>query len=289
MRGGLKVAAVKAPGFGDRRKSMLEDMSVLTSGQLLSEDLGVKMDALSGADVAGILGNAKRVVVTKDHTTIVDGAGQKKDIDLRCAQIRMQISDSTSDYDREKLQERLGKLKGGVAVISVGANTEVEVKEIKDRVDDALSATRAAVEEGIVAGGGTALLYARRALDKASSLQNLKADEGFGVKVVYNALQAPVQQISHNAGDEGSVIVHHIDESQDKNYGYNARDGKYENMLEGGIVDPTKVVRLALENASSIARLSITMESMIVEKKEQGAKAPAAPGGGLDMMGGMGM
>jgi chaperonin GroEL len=277
LRGGLKVAAVKAPGFGDRRKAMLEDMAVLTGGQLISDDLGIKLENVT----LDMLGKAKRVIIQKENTTIVDGAGKKKDIEARCTQIKAQIEETTSDYDKEKLQERLAKLAGGVAVIKVGGSTEVEVKERKDRVDDAMHATRAAVEEGIVAGGGVALLYATRALDK---LRTANADQKAGVDIIRRALQAPVRQIVENAGDDGSVVVGKLLESKDANYGFDAQKGEYTNMVKSGIIDPTKVVRTALQDAASVAGLLITTEAMIAERPEK--KAPPMPGGGG--MGGMG-
>jgi chaperonin GroEL len=277
LRGGLKVAAVKAPGFGDRRKAMLEDMAVLAGGQLISDDLGIKLENVT----LDMLGKAKRVIIQKENTTIVDGAGKKKDIEARCTQIKAQIEETTSDYDKEKLQERLAKLAGGVAVIKVGGSTEVEVKERKDRVDDAMHATRAAVEEGIVPGGGVALLYATRALDK---LRTGNPDQKAGIDIIRRALQAPVRQIVENAGDDGSVVVGKLLESKDLNYGYDAQKGEYTNMVKSGIIDPTKVVRTALQDAASVAGLLITTEAMIAERPEK--KAPPMPGGGG--MGGMG-
>ncbi|TXL78133.1 chaperonin GroEL [Vineibacter terrae] len=277
LRGGLKVAAVKAPGFGDRRKAMLEDMAILTGGQLISDDLGIKLENVT----LDMLGKAKRVIIQKENTTLVDGAGKKKDIEARIQQIKAQIEETTSDYDREKLQERLAKLAGGVAVIKVGGSTEVEVKERKDRVDDAMHATRAAVEEGVVAGGGVALLYATRALDK---LRTSNADQKAGVDIIRRALQAPVRQIVENAGDDGSVVVGKLLESKDTNHGYDAQKGEYVNMVKSGIIDPTKVVRTALQDAASVAGLLITTEAMIAERPEK--KAPPMPGGGG--MGGMG-
>ncbi len=277
LRGGLKVAAVKAPGFGDRRKAMLEDMAILTGGQLISDDLGIKLENVT----LDMLGKAKRVIIQKENTTIVDGAGKKKDIEARCGQIKAQIEETTSDYDREKLQERLAKLAGGVAVIKVGGSTEVEVKERKDRVDDAMHATRAAVEEGIVAGGGVALLYATRALDR---LRTSNADQKAGIDIIRRALQSPVRQIVENAGDDGSVVVGKLLESKDQNFGYDAQKGEYVNMVKAGIIDPTKVVRTALQDAASVAGLLITTEAMIAERPEK--KAPPMPGGGG--MGGMG-
>jgi chaperonin GroEL len=276
LRGGLKVAAVKAPGFGDRRKAMLEDMAVLTNGQMVAEDLGIKLEAVT----LDMLGRAKRIVITKDETTIVDGAGKKADIRGRCAQIRQQIEETTSDYDREKLQERLAKLAGGVAVIRVGGATEVEVKERKDRVDDAMHATRAAVEEGIVAGGGVALLRAGKALDKVSPAND---DQKVGVDIVRRALQSPVRQIVENAGVEGSVVVGKLLEKSDNTYGFDAQKGVYGDLFKAGIIDPTKVVRTALQDAASVAGLLITTEAMVAEKPEKTPAAPAAPD-----MGGMG-
>ncbi|MGE0153336.1 MAG: chaperonin GroEL [Reyranellaceae bacterium] len=277
LRGGLKVAAVKAPGFGDRRKAMLEDMAILTGGQLISDDLGIKLETVT----LDMLGKAKRVIIQKEATTIVDGAGKKKDIEARCQQIRQQIEETTSDYDREKLQERLAKLAGGVAIIKVGGATEVEVKERKDRVDDAMHATRAAVEEGIVAGGGAALLYAIRSLEK---IRTGNADQKVGVEIVRRALQAPVRQIAENSGFDGSVVAGKLQESKDANYGFDAQTGEYVNMIKAGIIDPVKVVRTALQDAASVAGLLITTEAMIAEKPEK--KAPPMPGGGG--MGGMG-
>ncbi len=277
LRGGLKVAAVKAPGFGDRRKAMLEDMAILTGGQVISEDLGIKLENVT----LDMLGGAKKVRIDKDNTTIIDGAGKKKDIEARCEQIRTQIEETTSDYDREKLQERLAKLSGGVAVIRVGGATEVEVKERKDRVDDAMHATRAAVEEGLVAGGGAALLYAIRALEK---MRGSNDDQRRGIDIVRRALESPVRQIVNNAGMDGSVVVGRLMEQKDTNFGFDAQKGEYVDMIKAGIVDPTKVVRVALENAASVAGLLITTEAMIADKPEK--KAP--PGGGHGGMGGMG-
>jgi len=276
LRGGLKVAAVKAPGFGDRRKAMLEDIAILTGGQVISEDLGIKLENV-GLDM---LGTAKRVEIAKETTTIVDGAGQKSDIEGRVAQIKSQIEETTSDYDKEKLQERLAKLAGGVAVIKVGGATEVEVKEKKDRVDDALNATRAAVEEGIVPGGGVALLRAAAAL----KAKGANADQQAGINLVRRALQEPVRQIVQNAGDEGSVVVGKILENANANYGYDAQSGEYGDMIQMGIVDPVKVVRTALQDAASVASLLITTEAMIAEMPKEAA--PAMPGGGMG--GGMG-
>ncbi len=270
LRGGLKVAAVKAPGFGDRRKAMLEDMAVLTNGQLVAEALGIKLEAVT----LDMLGRAKRVVITKDETTIVDGAGKKADIRGRCAQIRQQIEETSSDYDREKLQERLAKLAGGVAVIRVGGATEFEVKERKDRVEDAMHATRAAVEEGIVAGGGVALLRAGKALDKVVPADD---DQKVGVEIVRRALQSPVRQIVENAGVEGSVVVGKLLEKSDFTYGFDAQNGVYGDLFKAGIIDPTKVVRTALQDAASIAGLLITTEAMVAEKPEEKPAMPAMP------------
>ncbi|MCH6588413.1 MAG: chaperonin GroEL [Proteobacteria bacterium] len=277
LRGGLKIAAVKAPGFGDRRKAMLQDLAVLTGGQVISEDLGMKLENV-GIDM---LGSAKKVVITKDDTTVIDGAGEKSEIAARVAQIRAQIEDTTSDYDREKLQERLAKLAGGVAVIRVGGASEIEVKERKDLVDDALNATRAAVQEGIVAGGGVALLHASKKLKR---VKTANADQKAGVAIVRRALQAPVRQIAENAGVDGAVVAGKILESDDVNFGFDAQEEEYGDLLAKGIVDPTKVVRIALEDAASVAGLLITTEAMVAEKPEP--KAPA--GGGMPDMGGMG-
>jgi len=284
LRGGLKVAAVKAPGFGDRRKAMLEDIAILTSGQVISEDLGIKLESVS----LDMLGTCKRVSLTKEETTIVSGSGKKKDIAGRCNQIRAQIEETTSDYDREKLQERLAKLAGGVAVIHVGGATEIEVKERKDRVEDALNATRAAVEEGIVPGGGTALLYATRALDK---LTTENRDQEVGVDIVRRAIQAPIRQIVENAGHEGSIIVGKLLESKKATQGFNAQTGEYVDMVQTGIIDPAKVVRAALQDASSVAALLITTEAMVAEKPEDKSAMPAGMPdmGGMGGMGGMGM
>ncbi|MSO85255.1 MAG: chaperonin GroEL [Rhodospirillales bacterium] len=278
LRGGLKVAAVKAPGFGDRRKAMLEDIAVLTSGQMISEDLGIKLENVTLA----MLGQAKKITIDKDDTTIVEGAGKRKDIEARCGQIRAQIEETTSDYDKEKLQERLAKLAGGVAVIRVGGATETEVKERKDRVDDALHATRAAVEEGIVAGGGVALLYASRVLDKLKSAND---DQRTGVDIIRRALQSPARQIAENAGVDGAVVVGKLLEQKDTNFGFDAQEGKYVDMLKAGIIDPVKVVRTALQDAASIAGLLITTEAMVAERPEK--KASGGHGHGGDM-GGMG-
>jgi len=278
LRGGLKVAAVKAPGFGDRRKAMLEDIAILTGGQVISEDLGIKLENVN----LKMLGQAKKVVIDKENSTIVDGLGKKDQIQARVGQIRAQIEETSSDYDREKLQERLAKLAGGVAVIKVGGSTEVEVKERKDRVDDALHATRAAVEEGIVPGGGTALLYATRALDK---LKIEHEDQKHGVDIIRRALQAPVRQIAENAGKDGAVVAGKLLENKDTKLGYDAQNDVYTDMVKAGIIDPTKVVRCALQDAASVAGLLITTEAMIAEKPEK--KAPAMPGGDMGGMGGM--
>ena len=275
LRGGLKVAAVKAPGFGDRRKAMLQDIAVLTGGQVISEDLGIKLENVT----LDMLGRAKKVVITKDDTTIVDGAGKKADIEARVAQIRQQIEDTTSDYDREKLQERLAKLAGGVAVIKVGGSTEIEVKERKDRVDDALNATRAAVEEGILPGGGVALLRTQKVLDRVNTAND---DQKVGVNIVRRALQAPARQIAENAGEDGAVIVGKILDKEDYAFGFNAASGEYGNLVKQGVIDPAKVVRTALQDAASVAGLLITTEAMVAEKPKK--KAPAMPPGG----GGMG-
>ncbi len=272
LRGGLKVAAVKAPGFGDRRKAMLEDIAILTGGTVISEDLGIKLENVSLND----LGKAKRVSITKDDTTIVDGAGDKTSIEARVAQIRRQIDDTSSDYDREKLQERLAKLAGGVAVIKVGGATEVEVKERKDRVDDALNATRAAVEEGIVPGGGVALLRASKFID----VKGVNDDENAGIEIVRKALQAPLRQIAENAGVDGSVVVGKILESGSASFGFNAQTEQYVDMVEAGIIDPVKVVRTALQDAASVASLIITTEAAVAEAPKRDKGAPAMPGGG---------
>ncbi|MFN3746643.1 MAG: chaperonin GroEL [Hyphomicrobiaceae bacterium] len=274
LRGGLKVAAVKAPGFGDRRKAMLEDIAILTGGTVISEDLGIKLESVN----IGMLGRAKRVSIEKENTTIVDGAGKKADIEARTKQIRQQIEETTSDYDREKLQERLAKLAGGVAVIKVGGATEVEVKERKDRVDDALHATRAAVEEGIVPGGGVALLRALKSLD---GLSPANEDQKTGISIVRRALQAPARQIAQNAGEDGSVIVGKIVENGSYGWGFDAQTGTYGDLIAKGIIDPTKVVRTALQDAASVAGLLITTEAMVAEKPKRSAPA-TAPGAGLD-------
>ena len=277
LRGGLKIAAVKAPGFGDRRKAMLEDIAVLTAGQVISDDLGIKLETVT----LDMLGRAKRVTIEKENTTIVDGAGKKADIQARCAQIKAQIEETTSDYDREKLQERLAKLAGGVAVIRVGGATEVEVKERKDRVDDAMHATKAAVEEGVVAGGGSALLFGIRAIE---GLKGANDDQRVGIEIVRKALQSPTRQIAENAGADGSVVVGKILESKGTNFGFDAQKGEYADMIKAGIIDPTKVVRLALQDAASVAGLLITTEAMIADRPEKKDAAPAMPpgGGGMD-------
>ncbi len=282
LRGGLKVAAVKAPGFGDRRKAMLEDIAILTGGQVVSEDLGIKLETVT----VDMLGTAKKVTLTKEETTIVDGAGSKDDIQGRCGQIRGQVEETSSDYDREKLQERLAKLAGGVAVIRVGGATEVEVKERKDRVEDAMHATRAAVEEGIVPGGGTALLLAASALD---GLKGDNHDQEIGVAIVRRALEAPARQIAENAGTEGSIVVGKIRDNGNWGFGFDAQAGSYGDLVKGGIIDPTKVVRAALQDAASIAGLLITTEAMVAEAPKKESAAPAAPDmGGMGGMGGMG-
>ncbi len=276
LRGGLKVAAVKAPGFGDRRKAILEDIAVLTGGTVVSEDLGIKLENVT----LDMLGRAKKVTIDKDHTTIVDGSGKKTDIEARVKQIRAQIEETTSDYDREKLQERLAKLAGGVAIIKVGGATEVEVKERKDRVDDALHATRAAVEEGIVPGGGVALLRAIKVLDTIKSDND---DQKVGIQIVRKALQAPARQIFENAGADGSVVVGKILETSKYAYGYNAQSGQYGDLVAEGVIDPTKVVRCALQDAASIAGLLVTTEAMVAElPKRDSGHAQAPMGGGMD-------
>jgi len=275
LRGGLKVAAVKAPGFGDRRKAMLQDIAILTGGQAISEDLGIKLENVTLA----MLGRTKKVMIEKENTTIVDGAGAKADIDGRIAQIKAQIEETTSDYDREKLQERLAKLAGGVAVIRVGGATEVEVKERKDRVDDAMHATRAAVEEGILPGGGVALLRARKVLD---GVKTENADQKHGVDIVRKAITTPARQIVINAGDDGSVVVGKILENDTYAFGYDAQSGQFGDLVSKGIIDPTKVVRAALQDAASVAGLLITTEAMVAEAPKKKGAAPAAPGGGMD-------
>ncbi len=282
LRGGLKVAAVKAPGFGDRRKSMLEDIAILTGGQLIAEDLGIKLESVTPA----MLGRAKKIVIEKEKTTIVDGAGKKKDIEARVNQIKAQIEETTSDYDREKLQERLAKLAGGVAVIRVGGATEIEVKEKKDRVEDALNATRAAVEEGIVPGGGVALLRAKKAIGR---LTNDNADVQAGINIVLKAIEMPLRQIAENSGVEGSIVVNKILENKSETYGFDAQTEEYVDMLDKGIVDPAKVVRAALQDAASIAGLLVTTEAMVAETPKDAPAMPAMPGGGgMGGMGGMG-
>jgi chaperonin GroEL len=277
LRGGLKVAAVKAPGFGDRRKAMLQDIAVLTGGEMISEDLGIKLENVT----VKMLGHAKRVSVTKDDTTIVDGAGKKADIEGRIAQIKQQIEDTTSDYDKEKLQERLAKLAGGVAVIKVGGSTEVEVKEKKDRVDDALNATRAAVEEGIVPGGGVALMRTLKTLD---GLKPDNDDQRVGINIVRRALQAPARQIAENAGEDGAVVAGKILDKGDYAFGYNAQTGEYGDLVKQGVIDPTKVVRTALQDAASVAGLLVTTEAMVAEKPKPKAAPAMPPGGGMGDM-----
>jgi chaperonin GroEL len=278
LRGGLKVAAVKAPGFGDRRKAMLEDIATLSGGQLIAEDLGIKLENVT----LDMLGHAKRVRIEKENTTIIDGSGKKSDIEGRIAQIKAQVEETTSDYDKEKLQERLAKLAGGVAVIRVGGSTEVEVKEKKDRVDDAMHATRAAVEEGIVPGGGVALLRAKVAVGK---LTDENPDVQSGINIVLRALEAPIRQIVENAGNEGSIVVGKILENKSQTYGLDAQTDQYVDMLAAGIVDPAKVVRVALQDAASVAGLMITTEAMVTDRPRK--DAPAMPGGGMGGMGGM--
>ena len=280
LRGGLKVAAVKAPGFGDRRKAMLEDIAILTQGQMISEELGIKLESVT----LQMLGRAKRIRIDKENTTIIDGFGEKSDIDGRIAQIKSQIEETTSDYDKEKLQERLAKLAGGVAVIRVGGSTEVEVKEKKDRVDDALNATRAAVEEGIVTGGGTALLRAKKAVQE---LKSEIPDVQAGINIVAKALEAPIRQIAENAGVEGSIVVGKISENSSATFGFNAQTEKYVDMIEAGIVDPAKVVRTALQDAASVAGLLITTEAMVAEMPKDKPAMPMGGGGGMGGMGGM--
>ena len=279
LRGGLKVAAVKAPGFGDRRKAMLQDIAVLTGGELISEDLGIKLENVT----IKMLGNAKRVTITKDDTTIVSGAGKKPDIEARIAQIKQQIEDATSDYDKEKLQERLAKLAGGVAVIKVGGSSEIEVKERKDRVDDALNATRAAVEEGIVPGGGVALLWASKSL----KVKGDNDDQEAGINIIRRALQAPIRQIAENAGVEGSIVVGRVTDQKSPSFGYDAQSGEYGDLIKKGIIDPAKVVRVALQDASSVAGLLVTTEAMVAERPKKDFGSPVMPGGGMGGMGGM--
>ena len=278
LRGGLKIAAVKAPGFGDRRKAMLQDLAILTGGQVISEDLGMKLESVT----MDMLGSAKRVSITKDETTIVEGLGEKAEIEARVAQIRGQIEETTSDYDREKLQERVAKLAGGVAVIRVGGMTEVEVKERKDRVDDALNATRAAVQEGVVVGGGVALIQACKALE---NLEGENPDQTAGMKIIARALEAPLRQIAENAGVDGAVVAGKVRESKKASFGFNAQTEEYGDLFAFGVIDPAKVVRTALEDAASIAGLLITTEAMVADKPEKGG---AAAGGGMPDMGGMG-
>jgi len=280
LRGGLKVAAVKAPGFGDRRKAMLEDIAILTNGQMISEDLGIKLENVT----IDMLGRAKKVRIDKENTTLVDGSGKKKEIEGRVAQIKAQIEETTSDYDREKLQERLAKLAGGVAVIRVGGATEVEVKEKKDRVDDALNATRAAVEEGIVPGGGVALLRAKAAVAK---LKGGNPDEQAGINIVARALEAPIRQIADNAGVEGSIVVGKVLDNKSATFGFNAQTEEYVDMISAGIVDPAKVVRTALQDAASIAGLLVTTEAMVADRPKREGGAPGMPPGGMGGMGGM--
>src|SRR6266568_3133188 len=275
LRGGLKVAAVKAPGFGDRRKAMLEDIAVLTGGQLISEELGIKLESVTTA----MLGRAKKVIIEKEKTTIVGGAGKKKDIEARVGQIKAQIEETTSDYDREKLQERLAKLAGGVAVIRVGGATEIEVKEKKDRVEDALNATRAAVEEGIVPGGGVALLRAKKALGR---ITNDNADVQAGINIVLKALETPLRQIAENSGVEGSIVVGKILENKSETFGFDAQNEEYVDLVEAGIIDPAKVVRAALQDAASVAGLLVTTEAMVAELPKDKPATPGMPGGGMD-------
>jgi chaperonin GroEL len=278
LRGGLKVAAAKAPGFGDRRKAMLEDIAILTGGQMIAEDLGIKLENVT----LQMLGKAKRVRMEKENTTIIDGAGKKADIEGRIAQIKAQVEETTSDYDKEKLQERLAKLAGGVAVIRVGGSTEVEVKEKKDRVDDAMHATKAAVEEGIVPGGGVALLRAKAAIGK---LSDENADIQSGINLVLRAIEAPIRQIVENAGAEGSLVVGKILENKSQTFGYDAQTEQFVDMVSAGVVDPAKVVRVALQDAASVAGLLITTEAMVTDRPKK--EAPAMPGGGMGGMGGM--
>jgi chaperonin GroEL len=277
LRGGLKIAAVKAPGFGDRRKAMLEDIAVLTDGQVISEDLGIKLENVK----LNMLGTAKKVRITKDDTTIIDGSGKKADIQARVSQLKQQIEETTSDYDKEKLQERLAKLAGGVAVIRVGGATEVEVKDRKDRVDDALNATKAAVEEGILPGGGAALLYATRAL---SGLLGDNEDQNAGIAIVRKAIQSPVRQIAENSGVEASIVVGKLLEQKSNTYGFDAQTEKYVDLVEAGIVDPTKVVRIALQDAASVAALLITTEAMVADRPKKESPPPMPGGGGMGDM-----
>jgi chaperonin GroEL len=282
LRGGLKVAAVKAPGFGDRRKAMLEDMAIVTGGQVISEDIGIKLENVT----LDMLGKSKKIQITKEATTIIDGAGKTKDIEARCNQIRAQMEETSSDYDKEKLQERLAKLAGGVAVIRVGGATEVEVKERKDRVDDAMHATRAAIEEGIIAGGGAALLYAIRALKELKGANN---DEQVGIEIIRKAVQAPVRQIAENAGTEGSVVVGKMLDQKETNHGFDAQKGEYVDLVKSGIIDPVKGVRTALQSAASVAGLLITTEAMITDAPDDSKSAGGGMGGGMGGMGGMDM
>jgi len=277
LRGGLKIAAVKAPGFGDRRKAMLQDIAILTGGQVISDDLGMKLENVT----LDMLGRAKKVIIKKDDTTVIDGAGNKAEIEARVGQIRAQIEETTSDYDREKLQERVAKLAGGVAVIRVGGMTEVEVKERKDRVDDALNATRAAVQEGVIVGGGVALVQAAKGLE---GLKGANSDQDAGIAIVRRALEAPLRQIAENAGVDGAVVAGKIRESKDNTFGFNAQTEEYGDMFKFGVIDPAKVTRTALEDAASVASLLITTEAMIADRPEPKG-APAMPGGGG--MGGM--
>ncbi|MEM8694271.1 MAG: chaperonin GroEL, partial [Pseudomonadota bacterium] len=279
LRGGLKIAAVKAPGFGDRRKAMLQDIAILTGGQVISEDLGMKLENVT----MDMLGTAKRLQITKDETTVIDGAGEKAEIEARVSQIRQQIEETTSDYDREKLQERVAKLAGGVAVIRVGGMTEVEVKERKDRVDDALNATRAAVQEGIVVGGGVALVQGAKALD---GLEGANNDQSVGISIVRKAIESPLRQIAENSGVDGSVVAGKIRESSDAAFGFNAQTEEYGDMFKFGVIDPAKVVRTALQDAASVAGLLITTEAMVADKPAK--EGAGAPGGGMPDMGGMG-
>jgi chaperonin GroEL len=280
LRGGLKVAGVKAPGFGDRRKAMLEDLAILTGGQVISEELGIKLESVT----MDMLGDAKKITITKDTTTVIDGAGDKDAIAARVTQIRAQIEETTSDYDKEKLQERLAKLAGGVAVIKVGGATEIEVKERKDRVDDALNATRAAVEEGVVPGGGVALVHAGKVLE---GLKGDNADQAAGIAIIRKALQAPLRQIAENAGVDGSVVAGKIVENTSKTFGYDAQSEQYGDMLKAGVIDPTKVVRIALEYAASVAGLLITTEAMVADKPTAANSSGMPDMGGMGGMGGM--
>jgi len=280
LRGGLRVAAVKAPGFGDRRKAMLEDIAILTGGQVISEDLGIKLETVT----LDMLGKAKKVSITKDDTTIVEGSGEKDGIEARVGQIKRQIEDTTSDYDREKLQERLAKLAGGVAVLRVGGSTEVEVKEKKDRVDDALNATRAAADEGIVPGGGVALLQASK---KLIDLKGVNADQNAGINIVRRALQAPIRQISENSGVEGSIVVGKVMDSTDASFGFNAQTEEYGDLVQMGVIDPAKVVRSALKSAASVAGIMITTEAAIADAPKKASAGGAPDMGGMGGMGGM--